>query len=64
MKDEHFATMKLNLIKEPSKPNIFVRWGDQDPAFLFEFGAKRNLLNRFKFWLLCKILPFKVVEWK
>ena len=42
-------------------PNMNLLLGDD---FTFHFNVKKTTTNRLKFWLMCKLLPFKVTRWE
>ena len=43
-------------------PNIEIEMG-KDSSVRFAFNEKKTLAKRFKWWLFCKVFPFKVARW-
>jgi len=57
--------MEFGHMELPPEPNIRLWMGDKgypNAIIMFEFHVKRNLANRFKYWLFCLFSPFKG-EW-
>ena len=50
----------------PAKPNFELGLGTPTKGaypISFSYRVKRTLPNRFKYWLLCKLLPFTIARW-
>lgn len=43
--------------------NLEISLGGQN-GILFHQNVKRTLVNRFKYWMLCKFFPFKIERWE
>jgi len=54
----------MNLSIKLKEPNLKLMLGNEEGGFLFCISARKTLINQFKYWLLCKIFPFKIIEWK
>jgi len=58
----------LILFESRSKPNLILALDHMDyagrPSYVqFELTVKKTLKARIKYWLLCKLLPFRIVRW-
>jgi hypothetical protein len=45
---------------ELERNNIQIRFGEHTSKVVFMFIENYTLLNRFKWWLFCKVFPFHV----
>lgn len=54
-------------IFSPRKPNFVLKFDDMgyDNPFIFqfEFTVKKTVMARIKYWLFCRVFPFKVIKW-
>ena len=53
--------MYTNTINIP-KPNIELRSGDCTMGMVLPFGEKKDIIHRLKWWMFCKVFPFRY-EW-
>lgn len=44
--------------------NFIVEMGDSPHAIRFEFIVHKTILNQIKWWLFCKVFPFRIVSWR
>jgi hypothetical protein len=54
-------TWKVTQEQQP-QPNLVV-YIEGGVYFTFPFNVKRTLVNRFKYWILCKFFPVKIERW-
>ena len=47
-------------IKRTTHYNLVIMFGEDISIKMF---VKKTRLNRFKFWMLCKFFPYKIVRW-
>ena len=43
-------------------PNLELSFGDSGEVTLLQ-TVKKTIVNRFKYWMLCKFFPFKIKSW-
>ena len=48
---------------EPPR-NLTIQIGEDTGHLQIDLIEKKTLRNRFKWWLLCRLLPFRIKEWK
>jgi hypothetical protein len=49
---------------ELERNNIQIRFGEHTSKVVFEFIENYTLLNRFKWWLFCKVFPFRIEKFE
>ncbi len=54
----------MSIIDKPPEPNFSLITGEKDNALQINFTVKKNLKNKIKWWLFCKVFPFRIGWWK
>lgn len=57
-------SIKLDLMPDRPPSNFELRFLDAKPAVLICTNIERTVRNRFTYWLLCRLFPFKVTNWQ
>lgn len=54
--------MNFDIKTAPKTFNLEISFGSRD-CILISQNMKRTLVNRFRYWMLCKFFPFKIERW-
>ena len=56
--------IKVNILPFETKPNFELRFNGMKSPILMSTRLEKTLKNRIKYWFLCRLFSFKVINWE